>query len=1156
MRSLPIQISCCLCLLVGGCEPAVAPIDAGLPLPIDASVNSQTPPGSAPDAGGITPDCTPHEFQVNHPWAQTSGVEVIYVRAGGTHDGRSPETPRGDLPPLHQGDTPLLLLMAAPQAHEWQLSSRPTERSITLIGSCEGHVILRSANGALIDQRSEKLRLASLQLHGSPEAQALLEVSGNASIEAQKLKIQTTGRGHGIQIRGGGDIHIVDVEFGAIDGHAIRGWQATGSWTLEDNTFLGPIGMDGVSIVNFRGSGFSLTRNQFEAINGNAVDSIDSLGSWTLEDNTFRGPIGTDGVNIVDFSGSGFRVSGSHFEAINGKGLDSTGSLGSWTLEDNTFRGPIGNDGISVIDFGGSTFHVATSTFHHVDGSSVDSQGAVGSWTLEDNTFRGPIGDDGVSIVDFSGSGFRVAGNSLEVMGGSGVSAREIFGSWTLEDNTFLGPIGTDGISIDVFYGDELTVTGNTISGVTHRGIRVARSRRVTIANNNISYGDRVSPGGPGIRADSFMEPGDTLTLSNNQITGARHAGVHVDGMLAAFLGEGNTVTMTRGREQGGLQSMAETGFGVLVTASAAVSLQNNSLSGNASAPILIDLNDWGRNEDLTLAGEGIIALRDNTYEAERQTLIWYRPPEITVDSNAPVQDLSNRCPPAPDDQDCEDEPEELPAPVPRDDRDRVGCGDGMLQTGESCDDRNDRRGDGCDGSCRQETDRDQLVPGQSSLLFLGQWPENDFPAEENSSYRFQMMGQGPSLAGELGVLPNARNTERPLPFPHLTRDEEGPGLRAAEVVSLHSGIAGEQIFAITKDQRVYGWGRNQLAQTTNTGVAEGQDCPEQVIIHDLDICALGAFNEGCDAPSLCQLEPVLVRGLSDVLLASAGANHSCFYGVLEGADPGRRIYCMGLTRSALGQVPNPEAQTVISPLTEVALPQNRAWIALESGVHHSCALNDRGEVWCWGRNMHFQLGYLELGGAPNATFVIGPTALGPVNWDGSSEATAQIRRLAVGGAHACAIGGPGELYCWGTSLSGANGTSPNAFGGVDPRRVNLRHEAVDLREEVLIDVSSGELHTCAVSANGPVICFGDNQLGQLGTETPFTWQNTPGVEGAIIEPPEGKWFTRVRSGANYSCAQVNTGHWTCWGDNRQRALAPHRQDTRINEPISIPARN
>jgi fibro-slime domain-containing protein len=56
----------------------------------------------------------------------------------------------------------------------------------------------------------------------------------------------------------------------------------------------------------------------------------------------------------------------------------------------------------------------------------------------------------------------------------------------------------------------------------------------------------------------------------------------------------------------------------------------------------------------------------------------------------------------------------------PDKDADNTGCGDGMLQTGEACDDGNDKPGDGCSADCTQR-ERDYVcpAPGQACVLMV-----------------------------------------------------------------------------------------------------------------------------------------------------------------------------------------------------------------------------------------------------------------------------------------------------------------------------------------------------------------------------------------------------------------------------------------------------
>ncbi|HBU46899.1 MAG TPA: hypothetical protein DEB46_01190, partial [Myxococcales bacterium] len=295
MKKHSYLLASLVCAALGGCTLA-------LDLPESLSPSNSSDGGLA-DAGSVP--CDGSAFRLDHPFAQIDGSQTIYVRSGATGDGSSAETPAGEFNAMPAGESPVVVLFAAAEAHTWNLQLDAITRPLALIGSCADTVQLEAQGAPLVHQQGGELRLARLGLSGTAGDQALIEVSATGGLSADHLSITTTGDSHGIHIEAGGDVTLQHSHFAAIGGHALSGEQAVGSWTLEDNTFLGPIGLDGISIVDFGGSGFRMIgNNQFQTIKGTALAVQQALGSWTLEDNTFRGPIGGDGISIVDFSGS------------------------------------------------------------------------------------------------------------------------------------------------------------------------------------------------------------------------------------------------------------------------------------------------------------------------------------------------------------------------------------------------------------------------------------------------------------------------------------------------------------------------------------------------------------------------------------------------------------------------------------------------------------------------------------------------------------------------------------------------------------------------------------------------------------------------------------------------------------------------------------
>ena len=62
------------------------------------------------------------------------------------------------------------------------------------------------------------------------------------------------------------------------------------------------------------------------------------------------------------------------------------------------------------------------------------------------------------------------------------------------------------------------------------------------------------------------------------------------------------------------------------------------------------------------------------------------------------------------------------------------------------------------------------------------------------------------------------------------------------------------------------------------------------------------------------------------------------------------------------------------------------------------------------------------------------------------------------------------------------------------------------------IAISSGANHVCAISEDGSIMCWGDNDYGQ------------------VSDRPTSGSFTQISSGDNHTCALRNDGAVICWG--------------------------
>jgi len=99
--------------------------------------------------------------------------------------------------------------------------------------------------------------------------------------------------------------------------------------------------------------------------------------------------------------------------------------------------------------------------------------------------------------------------------------------------------------------------------------------------------------------------------------------------------------------------------------------------------------------------------------------------------------------------------------------------------------------------------------------------------------------------------------------------------------------------------------------------------------------------------------------------------------------------------------------------------------------------------------------------------------------------------------------------------------------------------------------LSNGDSHTCAISDNGSLFCWGDNQYGQLGTGTTTNY-NTP----QLINLVNNRSAVEVAAGRHYTCAILDDGSLNCWGNNaeNQGGFGTFGNLNSVNsQPIPVP---
>lgn len=266
-----------------------------------------------------------------------------------------------------------------------------------------------------------------------------------------------------------------------------------------------------------------------------------------------------------------------------------------------------------------------------------------------------------------------------------------------------------------------------------------------------------------------------------------------------------------------------------------------------------------------------------------------------------------------------------------------------------------------------------------------------------------------------------------------------------------------------------------------------------------------GALGDGTTTPHTI---PVDVAGLTGGARAvTAGGGHTCAL-----TEPGG-VRCWG--GNWYGQLGDASRLSRTLPVETAGLTEPAIGIA--AGLSHTCAVMNSGQVRCWGYNHEGQLGF----GAPGVRLTPGPI----VNLD---EGTV---RMAAGGESACAVTTQGGVKCWGANASGQLGTGDTA-----PQTAPV--QAGSLTSGVR-EVAVGGSFACALMSTGGVECWGDNGYGQLGDGTTAS-RGLPGDVAALTTT-----VTALSAATYHACALTADGKVVCWGDNQYGQLgagasAPH----------------
>lgn len=245
---------------------------------------------------------------------------------------------------------------------------------------------------------------------------------------------------------------------------------------------------------------------------------------------------------------------------------------------------------------------------------------------------------------------------------------------------------------------------------------------------------------------------------------------------------------------------------------------------------------------------------------------------------------------------------------------------------------------------------------------------------------------------------------------------------------------------------------------------------------------------------------PVAVSGLaSGVTAIAAGFDHS-----LALRSNGSVV---GWGYNGFGQVGDGTAGAggdVTKPLPVQVVGLTSGVVAVSAGEYHSLALKSDGSVVAWGSNSWGQLG----DGSTTDRHT-------PVRVSGLSNVVA----IAAGGTMSAAVTSTGAVFAWGDNTYGEIGDGTTTTPRATPRQVSGLTSGV-------VAISTGRLHTLALTSSGSVVAWGANWTGQIGDNSTTNRLLPVPVNGL------DHGVTSIAAGSDHSLALRADGSVVAWGSN------------------------
>ena len=118
-------------------------------------------------------------------------------------------------------------------------------------------------------------------------------------------------------------------------------------------------------------------------------------------------------------------------------------------------------------------------------------------------------------------------------------------------------------------------------------------------------------------------------------------------------------------------------------------------------------------------------------------------------------------------------------------------------------------------------------------------------------------------------------------------------------------------------------------------------------------------------------------------------------------------------------------------------------------------------------------------------------------------------------------------MQCWGNNANGELGNGTTTASGTPQPTSYLTGDVATL-------VAGSQENYCAITNGGTLACWGANNYGQLGNGTTVDQHVPTAVVGL------GEAVTAVSIGFDHTCAVTSDHHIWCWGQNGSFLFGPN----------------